>query len=71
VDLEASKVAVKGKARFTWVETGESWDETFSYALDFDQERKVTDYQVWADSGAAYLARVGKLEETKQAGLGK
>jgi hypothetical protein len=65
VDSDVRKVAVKGRARFTWVKTCESWDETFCYVLDFDEESKITDYQVWADSGAAYLARIGKLEETK------
>lgn len=43
----------------------QSWDETFTYSLDFDDELKVTDYQVWADSGAAYLARLGKLDDLK------
>jgi hypothetical protein len=57
-----SKVSVKGRAKFTWIETGQSWDETFTYSLDFDDESKVTDYQVWADSGAAFLARLGKLD---------
>jgi hypothetical protein len=66
VDVEKNKVFVRGKGKFTWRSTGESWDETFAYALDFDDEFKVTDYQVWADSGAAYLARVGKLDETRK-----
>ncbi|KAF9076581.1 hypothetical protein BDP27DRAFT_1313574 [Rhodocollybia butyracea] len=65
VDAEARKVACKGKAKFTWIETGESWDETFAYMLDFDDEGKVTDYQVWADSGAAYLARKGELGKVR------
>lgn len=60
------KVSVKGQATFTWIETGQSWDETFTYSLDFDHESKVTDYQVWADSGAAYLARIGKLNEVRE-----
>ena len=42
---------------------GQSWDEEFAYILDFDQSAKVTDYQVWADSGAAYLARRGELKQ--------
>lgn len=65
VDTEARKVAVKGKGRFTWLSTKESWNETFAYFLDFDEEGKVAEYQVWADSGAAYLARLGKLAETR------
>ncbi|KII87373.1 hypothetical protein PLICRDRAFT_55336 [Plicaturopsis crispa FD-325 SS-3] len=68
VDTEVRKVCVKGKGRFTWTSTQESWDETFAYMLDFDEDLKVTNYQIWADSGAAYLARVGKLvEEQKKA----
>jgi hypothetical protein len=63
VDTELRRVNVKGKAKFTWVETGQAWDEVFTYILDFDHEAKVTDYQVFADTGACYLARVGKLEE--------
>jgi hypothetical protein len=66
VDVECSKVAVKGRATFTWIATGETWDETFAYALDFDDELMVTDQQVWADSGAAYLASTGKLREVRK-----
>ncbi|KAI0862630.1 transcription elongation factor S-II [Xylaria cubensis] len=55
------KVAVRGKARFTWNETGQSWDETFVYVLRFDGRGKLVRYEVWADSGAAYLARRGEL----------
>ncbi|KAI1267431.1 transcription elongation factor S-II [Xylariaceae sp. FL1019] len=55
------KVVVRGKARFTWKETKQSWDETFVYILCFDDSAKVTKYEVWADSGAAYLARRGAL----------
>ncbi|EGN96790.1 hypothetical protein SERLA73DRAFT_184950 [Serpula lacrymans var. lacrymans S7.3] len=65
VDVEARKVSVKGKAKFTWIETDESWDETFAYMLDSDDELKITDYQVWADSGAAYLASKGELGRSK------
>ncbi|KAI0396890.1 transcription elongation factor S-II [Xylariaceae sp. FL0594] len=56
------KVAVRGKATFTWTETKQSWDETFLYVLRFDSRCKLTRYEVWADSGAAYLARRGELE---------
>ncbi|KAI0657984.1 hypothetical protein C8Q70DRAFT_253072 [Cubamyces menziesii] len=64
VDEAAARVTVVGSAKFTWNEgkgTGQTWEECFIYMLDFDQAAKVTDYQVWADSGAAYLARVGEL----------
>ncbi|TFK80760.1 hypothetical protein K466DRAFT_591676 [Polyporus arcularius HHB13444] len=66
VDAEAQRVSVKGRAKFTWTEgdgKGQSWDEQFAYILDFDQDAKITDYQVWADSGAAYLARRGELSK--------
>ncbi|KAF8532107.1 hypothetical protein JB92DRAFT_2844474 [Gautieria morchelliformis] len=61
VDVEERKVAVKGMAEFEWIATGNKWDETFVYVLDFDEQDKVKRYQVWADSGAAYLARMGEL----------
>lgn len=66
VDVEEHKVAIKGQGRFTWLETRESWDETFAYVLDFDEDAKVVRYQIWADSGAAYLARIGKLKEVQK-----
>ena len=69
VDPDAQRVAVKGRARFTWrsgAGAGQAWDEEFAYVLDFDQDAKVTDYQVWADSGAAYLARKGELAQLTQ-----
>jgi hypothetical protein len=65
VDPESMKVSVKGKGTFTWLSTKQSWDETFTYTLDFDEELKVTQYQIWADSGAAYLASNGKLGNVK------
>lgn len=43
VDTDANRVAVKGKGRFTWLSTGNSWDETFAYVLSFDDELKVTE----------------------------
>ncbi|KAI0191494.1 transcription elongation factor S-II [Xylaria flabelliformis] len=61
VDAGGQDVAVRGKARFTWNETGQSWDETFLYVLRFDEGGKLVRYEVWADSGAAYLARRGEL----------
>lgn len=54
-------VSVVGKARFVWKTTGNGWDETFTYRLRFDQDAKVVVYEVWADSGAAYLASRGEL----------
>jgi hypothetical protein len=69
VDEEAAKVCCKGTANFTWLSTGQSWDEAFSYMLDFvdeSGETRLKRYQVWADSGAVYLASQGKLEEVEQ-----
>jgi len=61
VDPEVSKVSVRGEARFTWTSTGQGWDEVFTYVLEFDDENKVKVYEIWADSGAAYLASHGEL----------
>lgn len=62
VDPETHEVFCKGEARFTWASTGQGWDETFAYMLHFDDEFKVKDYEIWADTGAAYLASKGQLE---------
>ncbi|KAH9888968.1 hypothetical protein C8Q73DRAFT_654855 [Cubamyces lactineus] len=73
VDEAAARVTVVGNAKFTWNEgkgTGQAWEEYFVYMLDFDDQAKVTDYQVWADSGAAYLARVGQLSQLIGAAAG-
>lgn len=66
VDSEARKVSVVGRTRFQWIETGESWDETFTYRLTFDEELKVETYHIWADTGAAFLARQGKLNNLRR-----
>lgn len=65
-------VCLRGTATFTWKETKNSWDETFVYRIklardDSSGEKKgqllVAEYRVWADTGAAYLARIGQLGE--------
>ena len=61
VDTQSKKVSVTGNATFTWISTGNSWQETFTYALAFDDNYKLIVYEVWADSGAAYLASRGEL----------
>lgn len=66
VDVETRKVGVQGSASFTWIETEESWDEVITYVLDFDDEAKITDWRVRADTGAAYLAKEGKLKDLRQ-----
>lgn len=63
VDTELRKVSVTGRATFTWKSTGESWHEVFVYVLDFDEQNRVSRYQVWADTAAAYLASRGQLGE--------
>ncbi|OTA52636.1 hypothetical protein K449DRAFT_402443 [Hypoxylon sp. EC38] len=65
VDAVENRVAVRGTAKFMWTANGESWDEVFAYALKFDDERKVVSYEIWADSGAAYLASKGQLKELR------
>jgi len=56
VDAMERKVGVKGKGRFIWKSTGKGWDEVFAYVLDFDEDGKVVRYQIWSDTGSAYLA---------------
>lgn len=73
VDTQQLKVSVKGKARFIWISTGDAWDETFTYTLDFvkedDDALKVRRYQVWADTGAGeYL--INQLSECQSADTG-
>jgi len=63
VDPETSKVSCRGEARFTWTSTGQSWDEVFTYVLEFDDSDKVKVYEIWADTGAAYLASKGLLQQ--------
>ncbi len=50
VDPEVMKVSVKGRATFTWRNTGQSWPETFVYALVFDENYQVRCYEIWADT---------------------
>ena len=61
VDVETRQVSVRGEARFIWKSTQNSWDEVFMYRLKFNDDNKISSYKVWADSGAAYLARRGEL----------
>ncbi|KAG8221002.1 transcription elongation factor S-II [Butyriboletus roseoflavus] len=63
IDVEVRKASVKGTATFTWITTRESWDETFTYVLDFDDRDKITRYQIWGDTGALYLASQGRLRQ--------
>ncbi|KAE8378575.1 hypothetical protein BDV26DRAFT_292106 [Aspergillus bertholletiae] len=67
VDERAMAVSLRGKARFRWNETGQAWEETFAYRIGLTEaeeggEVKVVFYEVWADTGAAYLARIGQLD---------
>lgn len=65
MDERAMAVSLRGEARFRWNETGQAWDETFAYRIGLAEEGgevKVVVYEVWADTGAAYLARVGGLD---------
>ena len=61
VDAETRQVSVRGEARFLWKSTLNDWDEVFVYRLKFNDDNKITSYEVWADSGAAYLASRGEL----------
>ncbi|KAL2866989.1 uncharacterized protein BJX67DRAFT_110199 [Aspergillus lucknowensis] len=66
VDAKSMAVCLRGKARFVAKETGEKWDEVFLYRISLAEEEgggglKVSVYEVWADTGAAYLARKEQL----------
>ncbi|KAI5797880.1 hypothetical protein DFH27DRAFT_92901 [Peziza echinospora] len=70
VDDDNYRVTVTGTAKWTYKETGKSWEETFIYALDYVEgiadakggeiEIKLQRYAVWADTGALYLASRGE-----------
>jgi glycosyltransferase involved in cell wall biosynthesis len=60
VDDEERQVSVRGSATFVWKSTAFEWQEIFTYRLKFDQYGKICSYEVWADSGAAYLASRGR-----------
>ena len=55
-DADLKVASVRGKAEFTWKSTGKSWKEVFLYRIKLDDEGKILVYEVWADSGAAYLS---------------
>lgn len=63
-DRSMNRVSVRGRARFVWKATGEAWEEEFMYRMRFDADMKIVKYEVWADSGAAYLASRGELTQT-------
>ncbi|KAF9892816.1 hypothetical protein FE257_000405 [Aspergillus nanangensis] len=67
VDIAKGVVCLRGYARFSAKETDQSWDEVFIYRIEGVGnecgEWKVRRYEVWADSGAAYLALKGLLEK--------
>jgi hypothetical protein len=76
VDESCMAVSLRGTATFVWRETGQGWNETFVYrirlAVDCSGDGgrlAVCEYQVWADTGAAYLARIGKLRDVLGEGL--
>ncbi|PWY68254.1 hypothetical protein BO83DRAFT_317885, partial [Aspergillus eucalypticola CBS 122712] len=71
IDEEKGCVCVRGWAKFIAKETEMGWDEGFVYRLRIvqdggDGEWKVQEYRVWADTGAAYLAITGRLDDLVQ-----
>lgn len=78
VDDASMAVCLRGSAKFVWKRTGQAWDETFVYRIAVAEdisdgskgELKVCEYRVWADTGAAYLARLGRLGELVTVGNG-
>ncbi|KAL4805630.1 hypothetical protein BDV18DRAFT_161278 [Aspergillus unguis] len=77
VDVETGVVWLRGYARFVSTKTGQGWDETFAYRIglvedqsqdqDAARQVKVRSYEVWADTGAAYLAARGELDSVASA----
>ncbi|KAL4897591.1 hypothetical protein BDV59DRAFT_197874 [Aspergillus ambiguus] len=78
----AATVWLRGRARFAWKTTQQAWNETFAYRLEAvpvpvaadgnnndDDDWKVRRYEVWADTGAAYLASKGLLAGGKDEGI--
>ncbi|KAJ5519998.1 hypothetical protein N7463_000451 [Penicillium fimorum] len=68
VDKSCMAVSLRGTATFGWKETRQAWDETFVYRIKLaadggsgEGRLAVCEYHVWADTGAAYLARLGRL----------
>jgi hypothetical protein len=75
VDEVSMAVCLRGSATFVWKSTSQAWDETFVYRIavagdEGDHELKVSEYRVWADTGAAYLASRGRLGELVTAANG-
>lgn len=69
VDEVSMAVHLRGSAHFIWKSTDQGWDEIFVYRIGLAVEGgevKVSEYLVWADTGAAYLARIGKLDLVSQ-----
>lgn len=77
VDPQNLTVCLRGRAKFTYKSTGESWLETFTWRvtlsedltsesvpnIDAGEGLKVQEYRVWADTGAAFLASRGQLKD--------
>jgi glycosyltransferase involved in cell wall biosynthesis len=72
VDVKTRQVSVRGEATFVWKKSNASindnascttrkWAEVFMYRLKFTEDHKISRYEVWADSGAAYLASRGEI----------
>ncbi|KAL4873539.1 hypothetical protein BDV12DRAFT_80300 [Aspergillus spectabilis] len=77
VDTEKSVVCLRGKARWQDKLSEEEWDEIFAYRVALAEEEseqskekgelKVRFYEVWADTGAAFLANGGSLRHLETA----
>ena len=65
VDIETKVVSVRGKAKFIWKSTKKYWNEIFIYRIQLDNEYKILIYEVWADTGAAYLASQQSINQAR------
>ncbi|KAL4884819.1 hypothetical protein BJY04DRAFT_170861 [Aspergillus karnatakaensis] len=71
VDAEKKTVCLRGRGVWENKLTSEQWVEIFAYRVELAEEEwegckdkgelKVKSYEVWADTGAAFLAEKGKL----------
>ena len=66
VDAEMNKVSVRGEAKFTWTSTGQSWDEVFTYVLEFSADNKVQVYEIWAGEFRSRNSLLARRQSQKE-----
>lgn len=81
VDESNLCISLRGAGTFQWKSTAQAWDETFVYRIALARDNSddpakrdkllVCEYRVWADTGAAYLAKLGRLGELVDSRVGE